>query len=385
MKPKLPRRRAWLAGLVLLGAAALAAAQEGGAALSLEDTLKNLDSGGGAALRWEPFFQGGVLTSSGHQAAFQAGAPGERGPVLVDNRDILVLPAPYLEGGQLRFPRDFVTAVAAMLRPQPSPGTEAAGTPEAEARAPTVVETTPPRERIRIAAIVVDPGHGGRDPGTIGEHTIKEKKVRLVEKELTLKVARDLHRQLSAAYPDKRVLLTREGDTYPTLEDRVALAHSVPLGENEAIVFISIHANASYNKSARGFEVWYLSPEYRRNVLDPAKYAHRAENGPEVISILNDMMEEELTTESIMLARFILNEFDQTMGSLIPSRGIKDKDWFVVRKARMPSVLVELGFVTNREDAMVMMEPEMQRRMAESLYRGITAFITMFEETGGFT
>jgi N-acetylmuramoyl-L-alanine amidase len=203
----------------------------------------------------------------------------------------------------------------------------------------------------------------------------------VVEKDLTLTVSRHLHARLSAAYPDKRVLLTRQGDTYPTLEDRVAIANSVPLKENEAIVFISIHANASFNKAARGYEVWYLSPDYRRTVIDRSKYADSAE----VIPILNAMLEEEFTTESIMIAQAILKQFEETLGKSVPSRGMKAEEWFVVRNARMPSVLVELGFVTNQEDALLMADEAYLRKLSEALYKGITDFVTIFERSGGFT
>jgi N-acetylmuramoyl-L-alanine amidase len=227
----------------------------------------------------------------------------------------------------------------------------------------------------------VDPGHGGKDTGAVGNHVINGMPLQLVEKDLNLRVSRDLHALLSAAYPDKRVLLTRTGDTFPTLEDRVVIANSVPLKDNEAIVFISIHANASFNKAGRGYEVWYLSPDYRRTVIDETKNHDSAE----VLPILNAMMEEEFTTESIMMAQFIMNAFQENLGAYIPSRGIKAEEWFVVRNARMPSVLVEMGFVTNEEDALLMTDEAYLQKLSQALYKGIVDFIAMFERSGGFT
>ncbi|MDR2029654.1 MAG: N-acetylmuramoyl-L-alanine amidase [Treponema sp.] len=349
--------------IFLFGPSAALFGQAGGPGrtFSLEETLKSLGSSqeGEARLRWDPLFQGGVLTASGHNVAFQAGAAGEQGLVMIDNRDLLPVPAPYVEQGILRFPEAFVTTLRKALD----------------------ASIQNDRSRFRIAAIIVDPGHGGRDAGAVGTHTIQGKQVRVVEKDITLKVSLDLHSRLSAAYPDKRVLLTRSGDTYPTLEDRVVIANSVPLKENEAIVFISIHANASFNKAARGYEVWYLSPDYRRTVIDRSKYADSAE----VIPILNAMLEEEFTTESIMIAQSILKQFEETLGSSVPSRGIKAEEWFVVRNARMPSVLVELGFVTNEEDALLMTDGGYLQKFSEALYKGITDFVTIFERSGGFT
>ncbi|AEF84763.1 N-acetylmuramoyl-L-alanine amidase, family 3 [Treponema primitia ZAS-2] len=313
----------------------------------------------GAELRWDPLFRAGVLAASGHYLAFQAGNSGAQSLSLMDNKDLFKLPAPYLDGGNLYFPGEFVSFLKNTLD--------------------NYRETE--LSRFRIAAIIVDPGHGGKDQGASGTHTVKGKQFTLVEKDVTLRVSRDLYSMLRTAYPDKQVLMTRTGDTFPTLEDRVVIANSVPLKENEAIVFISVHANASFNKAARGYEVWYLSPNYRRTVIDESKYA----DSQEVLHILNDMLEEEFTTESIVMAQLIMNQFKENLGSLIPGRGIKEEEWFVVKNARMPSVLVELGFVTNETDALLMTDENYLQKLSQTLYKGINQFVTMFERSGGFT
>jgi N-acetylmuramoyl-L-alanine amidase len=330
-------------------------------ALTLDEVLTGLvpPGAGPARLRWDPFFQGGVFSVSGHYIAFQTGNAGEEGFVLLDSRTVLPVPLPYLDKGILCFPPGFVGVLRGALD----------------------ASIQDDHSRFRIAAVIVDPGHGGKDSGAVGNHTIGGRQVKAVEKDITLKVSRDLHAKLAAAYPDKRVLLTRDGDSYPTLEDRVGIANAVPLKDNEAILFISIHANASFNKNARGYEVWYLSPEYRRSVIDKEKYA----DSSEIIPILNTMLEEEFTAESIMMAKFILNRFDEFLGSRMPARGIKAEEWFVVRNARMPSVLVELGFVTNEEDALLMTDDGYLKNYSEALYKGLTDFVTMFEQSGGFT
>jgi N-acetylmuramoyl-L-alanine amidase len=313
----------------------------------------------GAELRWDPLFLAGTLSSGGHGLAFQTGESGAETLALLDNREALILPAPYLEQGALMFPGDFITRVKKKLD-------------DLNRQA---------LSRMRIAAIVVDPGHGGKDQGASATHTVNGRRFTLVEKDMTLKVSRDLHAMLRAAYPDKRILLTRTGDTYPSLDDRVAIANSVPLAENEAVIYISIHANASFAKTARGYEVWYLTPEYRRTLIDETGHAESAE----VLHILNDMMEEEFTTESIAMAQLILNQFKETLGPLSPSRGIKAEDWFVVRNARMPSILVELGFVTNETEALLLADDAYLMKLSQALYKGITQFVTVFERSGGFT
>ena len=325
----------------------------------LDDALKTLGGSAGADFRWDPFFSAGTIISGRHEAAFDSGKPGETGAVLLDHRDVMYLPLPYLENGDIRFPEIFVSQVKNSFSRYAEED----------------------RNRFRIAAIIIDPGHGGKDPGAIGTHSVQGRALRSVEKDITLKTARMLYASLSAAYPDKRVILTRQGDTFPSLDERVSMANSVPLAENEAAIYISVHANASFNKTARGYEVWYLSPGYRREVIDRDKYA----DSMEVLPILNSMLEEELTTESILIARSILKRIDEAVGKQIPSRGLKAEEWFVVRNARMPSVLVELGFVTNETDAVLMSDDAYLKNLSDALYKGISDFIAFFERSGGFT
>jgi N-acetylmuramoyl-L-alanine amidase len=346
--------------IILILIPQLLPAQSSERSLSLEETLSRIGAAppsGAAALRWDPFFANGVFSRSGHQAAFDTAAPGESGFLILDSRDVQSLPAPYLENGALRFPETFVAALKQAFD--------------------TRIQDD--QSRIRIAAIIIDPGHGGKDPGALGEHRVAGRVLKVVEKEITLRASRILYTMLAAAYPDKRILLTREGDTYPTLEDRVALANSVPLRENEAIIYISLHANASFNHTARGFEVWYLSPEYRRDLIDPGSFSGNAE----IIPIWNDMLQEEFTTESIMIAQSINNRLAETR--IAPSRGIKAEEWFVVRNARMPSVLVELGFVTNEADALILSTDSSLRTLTEAIHRGIADYINTFENSGGYT
>ena len=234
----------------------------------------------------------------------------------------------------------------------------------------------------RIAAVLIDPGHGGRDPGAVGRHTVDGKEVRLQEKDIVLTVSLALYRMLKRRFPEKDIYLTRSGDSFPTLEERVEMANRVKLEPHEAIIFVSIHANASLNKNARGFEVWYLPPEYRRNLLDPESVSDEPE---EILPILNTMLEEEYTVESILLAQNILNNLDEQVGTVSENRGLKEEIWFVVRKAKMPSVLVELGFITNKNEAVLLTDDKHLMKLSRGIYNGITQFIDRFEKTDGFT
>ena len=330
-------------------------------AMSLEEALGSLSSAGAgnAELNWDPFFLSGKIIAGRHEAAFISGGAGDSGAVLLDYKDVLTVPLPYLENGNIRFPEAFVNQVKSIFSRYAEED----------------------RYRLRIAAIIIDPGHGGKDPGATGTHTVGGKVYNLEEKDITLKVARRLYASMTASFPDKRVILTREGDTFPTLDERVAIANTVPLAENEAAIYISVHANASFNKDARGYEVWYLSPGYRRDLIDSSKYA----DSKEVIPILNSMLEEEITTESILIAQSILKRLEEAVGKQVPSRGLKAEEWFVVRNTRMPSVLVELGFVTNETEALLLNDDAYLMKLSEALYKGICDFIAFFERSGGFT
>ncbi|MBN1520678.1 MAG: N-acetylmuramoyl-L-alanine amidase [Spirochaetales bacterium] len=234
--------------------------------------------------------------------------------------------------------------------------------------------------RFSVAAILIDPGHGGRDPGAIGEHGSGGARLRIAEKDIVLSVATDLYARLKARWPDKTIMITRAGDSYPSLDERVAMANQVDLALNQAIIYISIHANASFNKKASGYEVWYLNPEYRRTVVDQKKAGDVDED---VLPILNAMLEEEYTTESVFLAKSILEGLGLAVGTDTASRGMRAEEWFVVRNAKMPSVLVELGFVTNEKEARLLADPGYLRKLADGIYNGITSFVDYFETRKG--
>ena len=105
----------------------------------------------------------------------------------------------------------------------------------------------------------------------------------------------------------------------------------------------------------------------------------------ELFKILNEMMEEEYTTESILIAKFIMDGLNLQIGSKTVSRGIKAEEWFVVKNSKMPSVLVELGFLTNYDEACNLNDKAYLQKSALGIYNGISAFVTHFERSRGFT
>ena len=175
--------------------------------------------------------------------------------------------------------------------------------------------------------------------------------------------------------------MTRNRDVYLSLNQRTEIANTVRLKDNEAILFISIHVNSNFNESASGYEVWYLSPGYRRQVLN----AKSAGEEKSLLPILNSMMEEEYTTESILIAKFILDGMTAQVGSQTNSRGIKAEEWYVCKNSNMPSVLIELGFVTNKKEAALLHDDKYLQKLSFGIYNGLQAFVTHFERSRGFT
>ncbi len=227
-----------------------------------------------------------------------------------------------------------------------------------------------------VGAVLIDPGHGGKDVGCVGSYTENGKNFVLYEKDIALKVSLDLYAMLKSTYPGKSILLTRDKDVYPELEDRVNMANKVKLKKNESILYVSIHVNAAPNAKAAGFEVWYLPPDYRRELLG------KNVAPKEIHTILNSMLEEEFTTESVLLAQNILDGMNAQIGIMSRNRGIRANPYFVIRKVKMPSVLVEVGFVSNKNEAKLLSSPDYLKKCTVGIYNGICAFVSDFENSG---
>jgi N-acetylmuramoyl-L-alanine amidase len=326
-------------------------------ALSLDETLNALSSAASneqAQFRWDPLFRDGVFSLGNHYGVFSTAArEGETGFLVFDNQELFNVPLPYNNNGALVFPDAFVSTLKNTFT----------RLHENDA------------SRFRIAAIVIDPGHGGKDSGAVGNITANGRTSQIYEKDIVLRVGLALRNRLIQTYPGKLILMTRDTDIYRTLDQRSDMANAVTVSDNEAVIFISIHANWSASSGARGYEVWHITSGHRRSLIDPSRHNYSSD----ITAILNAMLEEEYATESILLADSILAGFGRTFGSSMPSRGRKANDWFVVRNSRMPAVLVELGFISNRQDAALMTGEEGLQRFTDSLYNGITNFIGIFE------
>ena len=238
----------------------------------------------GMTLYWDTLSASGIIEKNGHQISFQAENP----LCMLDSSALIITDAPVLKDGKLYVTDGFISSAEEYFK-------SAGGA-----------------DGFKIGAILIDPGHGGKDPGASGTFKVNGKTIKVQEKDVVLSIGKMLYSRLKAAYPEKQIIMTRYGDTFPQLSERTDIANNVKLGANEAILYVSIHANASLNKASSGYEVWYLSPGYRRTVLD--KSATGGDNS--LFPILNSMMEEEYTTESILIAKFIMDGLGAQIGNL---------------------------------------------------------------------
>ncbi len=243
-------------------------------------------------------------------------------------------------------------------------------------RAPAPVKP-PPAGVHAIRAIVLDPGHGGYDPGAIGPGRVEEKAV-------VLDVAHRLRDRL--ATEGIKVYLTRADDRFIPLSQRAAFAN-----QRSADLFVSIHANSSRARGAAGYEAYYLSEA----TDDAARALAAAENeAPETEAtapgatkdtdaIVWDLLNTENRTESRELASAVC----RGMKWFLPSqnRGVKSARFYVLKWARMPAVLIEIGFVTNRAEGQRLESAAYRQRVADGIAQGLLTYKTLYESTNGFS
>jgi len=219
---------------------------------------------------------------------------------------------------------------------------------------------------LKIGKIVIDPGHGGHDTGTIGPNGLEEK-------DLVLDVGRRLGKLLESRL-GAEVVYTRKDDTFIPLETRTAIAN-----QQRADLFISIHANSSRDPDARGVETYYLNFTSSPDALDVAA----RENAVSEKSIfeLQDLVKKIALKEKIEESREFAGDVQESLHSGlaaknpgIRNRGVKKAPFIVLIGANMPSILAEISFVSNPGDEHRLETGEYRQRIAESLYRGIAKY-----------
>lgn len=221
-----------------------------------------------------------------------------------------------------------------------------------------------------IDTIVLDAGHGGKDPGTSGRMGTKEKTV-------VLDIVKRLGRLLTKN-TNVKVIYTRDEDVFIPLWERTKIAN-----ENNGKIFISVHANGNRSSAPHGFETYLLRPGKTQDALDVAalenaaikyeeshngKYSDLTSEG----QILLTMMQSTFMKESESLAAQIQNELSTKLSS--KSRGVKQAGFHVLVGASMPNVLIEVGFLTNPNEEKKLRTPEYRQKIAEAVYLAIVEF-----------
>ena len=317
------------------------------------------------------------------------------------------VPAPQPDDGSLASPTAASTAVASTTAPTTTapPPVVAAATPAAPTTPPAPVtgrnhkkattpaiptraetddnlsvptreaEPTADGERslvrtlgLKIGRIVIDAGHGGHDSGTVGPGGIEEKQVVL---DVALRLGKLLKQRLGAD-----VIYTRDNDTFIPLETRTAIANKA-----QADLFLSIHANSSPDPSARGVETYYLNFTTSPDALEVAARENAVSD--ESIHELSDLVKKITLKDKIDESREFAADVQKSLYSDLEDgnrglrdRGVKKAPFVVLIGANMPSILAEISFLTNSDDARELQQPAYRQRIAESLYRGVERYIS---------
>lgn len=211
-----------------------------------------------------------------------------------------------------------------------------------------------------ISLVVIDAGHGGRDPGAVSSG--------VSEKDITLAIALYLDQALEER--GMETLLTRDGDVFLELQERCDIANSSSFDLSGYPIFISIHANSASSQDASGFEI------YTRAASKRAAFISSAASDELILkysSYTNTQLNNYANIVNARLASAITAEVEQTFPKQ-RQRGIKEGDLWVVNATWMPSVLIEVGFITNAEERRNLTSPVWQKAMAEAIADAVAAF-----------
>jgi N-acetylmuramoyl-L-alanine amidase len=246
------------------------------------------------------------------------------------------------------------------------------GASSSEGKALAAIEEKKPVLRAsepEIKRIVIDPGHGGRDPGAIGPSG-------LMEKDVVLKVAKRLGNKLKKR--GYQVFLTRERDIYLPLEERTAIANT-----KKADLFVSIHANASRKRGARGIETYILNFPSDEEAMELAarENAISTKKLTDLQIILYDLMLNAKVNESSRLAHHVQQSMNLSLNRRKSSRrgrGVKQAPFYVLMGARMPAILAEVSFISNRSEERRLKSLKYLNKIAAAIAEGLNGYI---EET----
>ncbi len=236
-----------------------------------------------------------------------------------------------------------------------------------ESTQPDVMALLPPPPSFAIRTIVIDPGHGGKDPGAIGVNGLEEKEVVL---DVSLRLKDLIEKKLK-----KKVIMTRDDDVFIPLDERTLLANA-----KKADLFISVHANSSPKRSTQGVEVYFLGRATDDRAIEVAARENAtsekaARDFQEVI--LNDLERDFNINESLEFAHFTENAFVEKLIPKYPthSLGVKRAPFYVLANTNMPAILAEISFLTHPAEAKRLRSSLYRQKIAEALFRGIERYL----------
>lgn len=238
------------------------------------------------------------------------------------------------------------------------------------------------KQSLRDVVVVIDPGHGGKDPGAVGKRQVQEKRV-------TLEIARKLQRLINAK-PGMKAYLTRKGDYYVALRQRLALARKY-----DADIFISIHADAFLNPNSRGASVYALSQ--RGATSEAARWIAAKENHSElggvdlseldddngmVRSVLIDLSQTATIGASLNLGEGVLAKLDDI--AKLHHKGVEQARFVVLKSPDIPSILVETGFISNRYEERLLASRHYQTKLASAILNGVMKYFQAHPPRGSY-
>ncbi len=231
----------------------------------------------------------------------------------------------------------------------------------------------------KIRTVVIDPGHGGRDPGAVGRIS--------KEKDLVLAIGLKLRDYIQNNYKDVKVVMTRDDDTFVELFRRADIAN-----QNKADLFISLHINASTNRQAHGTETFVMGLHRSQSNLEVAikensviekeddfenRYGGFDPSDPES-HVLFSLFQNAFLNQSVLLAQFTQDYFDSNLN--LANRGVKQAGFLVLWRTSMPSILVEAGFISNAEEEKFLNTKEGQDKVAYSIFQAFSRYKKYYED-----
>ncbi|MEM1243627.1 MAG: N-acetylmuramoyl-L-alanine amidase [Pseudomonadota bacterium] len=233
------------------------------------------------------------------------------------------------------------------------------------------------RDEKRDIIVVIDPGHGGKDPGATGPHGIHEKNV-------VLAISKDLQRKLNKV-DGIHALLTRKGDYYISLRERLRIAR-----KDKGDFFVAIHADAFYNRRARGASIFALSQ--RGATSEAARWLAEKENYSELggidladksytlRSVLIDLSQTATIQQSLQVGGFVLRSLARV--TALHHDGVEQARFVVLKSPDIPSLLIETGFLTNAQEEKRLSSPWYRERVAKAIARGIVSYFRIHPPPG---